>query len=118
MFAGRRALMATTGRIEAKPISLPFQGIEPMARHCGYQGARHAAERVGRQCLALLALYRGHGPLTDARAAFLLRLERTTINARRNELVKLGLVRAVDTEKNDTTGIRNVRWGLVATEKE
>lgn len=100
------------GHVAASPLSLPFQGSEPLSRHCSYQGARHAAERAGRQALALLALYRLHGPLTDAQAASLLHVERTTVNARRNELKRLGLVRAIDTAKNPDTGVRNTTWGL------
>ena len=42
-----------------------------------------------------------------------LRLERSTINARRNELMKRGLVQAVGSKKNAQTGITNTLWGRV-----
>jgi predicted ArsR family transcriptional regulator len=103
--------MASTGHLAATPIGLPFHGVEPIARHCSHQGAVDASERAGRQALALLALYRQHGPLTDREAARRLDVERTTINARRNELVKLGLVTSHGSKRADT-GIRNTLWGL------
>jgi DNA-binding Lrp family transcriptional regulator len=74
-------------------------------------GAVSGAERVGRQCLALLSLYREQGPLTDAEAASLMEVERTTICARRNELRRRGLVKAIDTVVGHYL-IRNMRWGL------
>lgn len=91
---------------------LPFGGVEPVPRHCSYAGAKDASERVGRQCLALLTAYATHGPLTDREAATALGLERTTINARRNELRRRQLVRVCGTVKNTATGVRNTRWGL------
>ncbi len=97
--------------LEATPIALPFSGSVPLSRHCSHQGALHASERCGRQAVALLSLYRADGPLTDVQAAKGLSVERTTICARRNELVRLGLVRAVDSIKGEH-GISNTRWGL------
>lgn len=104
--------MATTGRLTAESFDLPFQGAEPGSRQCSYDGAKAASERVGRQCLALLTLYREHGPLIDAEAAAGLGVERSTINARRAELVKRGLVKRYYNIKNETTGIMNSAWGL------
>jgi len=100
------------GSLDAEPLSLPFQGSTPMSLHCSAEGAKSAAERCGRQALALLALYRARGPLTDADAADAMGIERTSINARRNALVRLGLVEAYDTIKNARSGISNVRWQL------
>jgi predicted ArsR family transcriptional regulator len=107
--------MASTGSLDAEPLSLPFQGSTLLSRHCSAEGAKSAAERCGRQAVALLALYRSHGPLTDAQAADAMGIERTSINARRNALVKLGLVEAYDTVKNDRSGISNTRWQLATS---
>lgn len=104
--------MATTGRVTADTFSLPFQGVEDISRHCSHAGAVAASERVGRQCVELLAAYARHGALTDAEAATHLGVERTTINARRAELIRRGLVVATGTKKNAATGIRNTTWGL------
>lgn len=87
--------------------------LDPVARHCSSMGALSASERIGRQCLALLTLYRQHGPFTDAEAAARLRVERTTICARRHELIARGLVQRVGTRKHATTLISNTTWGLV-----
>jgi hypothetical protein len=105
--------MNQSGHIDAEPLSLQFSGATVLSRHCSAQGAIAAAERCGRQALTLLALYRARGPLTDAQAAEAMGIERTSINARRNALRKLGLVQAVDAVKNTQTGISNTRWGLV-----
>lgn len=106
--------MATTGRVTVDNFDLPFQGAEPVSRHCSHAGALAASERVGRQCVALLAAYALHGPLTDAEAAMHLGVERSTINARRAELIRRRLVEAHGTRKNPATGISNTSWGLTA----
>ena len=103
--------MATTGRVTVESLSLPFTGAIPVSRHCSHQGAVAASERVW-QCLALLAAYAKHGPLTDAETAKALDVERSTINARRATLIKVNLVRAYGTKKNVDTGVTNVMWGL------
>lgn len=93
--------------------TLFLSGRTPLSRHTSSMGALHALERVGRQCLALLTLYRQHGPLTDREAARLMQVDRTTINARRAELIKRRLIEGhpVDHVKNPETGISNARWG-------
>lgn len=108
--------MNHSGHIDAEPLTLPFSGACVLSRHCSHQGAKSAAERCGRQALAILALYKARGPLTDAEVAQLLNIERTSVNARRNALVKLGLVQACDTVKNTATGISNTRWQLAIAE--
>lgn len=105
--------MATTGRVIVDSLSLPFSGAEPISRHCSHAGAVAASERVGRQCVELLSAYALHGPLSDAEAAKHLGVERSTINARRAELRRRGLVCAQGTKKNDATGVTNTLWGLV-----
>lgn len=99
-----------TGRLGSFP-SLPFQGAEPISRHCSYEGARRAEPRAGSQCFRLLQAYRDHGPLTDHEAADLLVLPLATINARRAELVKRGWVQARGT-KLGPYGTSNTLWGL------
>lgn len=101
-----------SGHVHAEALRLPFSGDEPVSRHTSYQGAKHAAERAGRQALALLTAYREHGALTDAEAAYWLNVERTTINARRAELIAKGLVASKGTRKSQY-GISNTTWGLV-----
>jgi len=119
--------MSTAGRVTVVGgLSLPFSGAVAISRHCSYSGALEASERVGRQALALLTAYRVYGPLTDRQAANVLtaqlpehvqasgkRIERTTITARRAELIRRGLVQAVDTVTG-TCGVKNVRWGVSA----
>src|SRR6476660_5499923 len=59
-------------------------------------------------------LYRRLGPLTDAEVAAELGIERTTVNARRNELIQLGKVSDTGrTRKNPKSGMENTLWGLV-----
>jgi Fic family protein len=84
----------------------------PIAKHCSALGAKSAEERIGRQCLQLLTAYQQRGPLTDSEASKVLGVERSTINARRSELVRRGLVEAVGSAKNPETGVRNTRWGI------
>lgn len=95
-------------------LLLPFSGVTPISRHCSYQGAVSAQERVGRQALAMLAAYRAHGALTDAEMAITVGIERSSVNARRSLLVKLGLVEAGGVKRNDITGISNTLWQLAA----
>lgn len=85
---------------------------DPVARHASAMGALDASERVGRQCLVLLNLYRRLGALTDQEAADALHLDRTTINARRSELIKQGHVVRIGTRKNARTHITNSTWGV------
>lgn len=106
-----------SGHVNAdQTLSLPFQGNEPVSRHCSHQGAVAASEKVGRQCVQLMTLYRQKGPQTDQEAADALGIQRSTVNARRAELVKRGLVQAVGTSKNMATGVNNTLWGLATKE--
>lgn len=82
----------------------------PEATACSKAGAQHAASRIEPQCQKLLDLYRQQGPLTDRRAAELMGIERTTVNARRAQLVKDGKVIFYDAVPG-TCGVRNTRWG-------
>ena len=92
---------------------LPFAAsLSPLAAHTSYQGAQAAAGRAENQTLRLLELYARRGPTTDAEAAAVLAIERSSINARRAPLCRRGIVVAVDMVKNDDTGIANTRWAL------
>lgn len=91
---------------------LPWAGSSPLAAHCSRQGANHASTHAQTQTLAYLELLAKRGPTTDAEAASLLGLQRSSINARRGALTRRGIVVAVDTVVNDQTGVRNTRWGL------
>lgn len=101
-------LMPTIG---AHP-SLPFSGVEPIARHCSWLGATRALPRAGSQALRLLEAYRDRGPLTDHEAADALGLPLATINARRADLIKRGWVHAKGT-KHGPYGAANTLWALV-----
>lgn len=91
--------------------SLPFQGIEPMSRHCSWSGARSAEPRAGSQALKLLLLYREQGPKTDHDAAEALGLPLATICARRGFLVRKKFVAAVGSQPGPFK-TRNTLWGL------
>jgi len=91
--------------------SLPFNGSTPLSRHTSHLGALDASERALTQTVAYLHLIKVHAGLTDWDAARLMRVERTSITARRAPLVKAGLVVAEGT-KPGPTGIRNVVWKL------
>lgn len=93
-------------------VGLPFSGSTPLSRHCSHQGAEDAKERALSQTIRYQALLREHGGLTDAEAAKLLDVERTSINARRAPLVKAGLVVADGTRPGPTGKILNVVWRL------
>ena len=83
-----------------------------MAAHCSQQGAERATARASTQTLRYLELLAKCGPQSDAEAARLLGIERSSVNARRACLVNRGIVVAVDVVKNQETGIANCRWGL------
>lgn len=90
--------------------ALPFQGSVPQSAHASRAGAEDAAPRALSQTVRYLALLKAHGGLTDAEAAKLLDLERTSINARRRPLVKAGLVIADGFRPGPTGKVKNVIW--------
>jgi hypothetical protein len=106
-------LMARSGHVETDSLALPFQGETTLARHCSHQGAEHAKHDAGNQCARMRALYLLRGPMTDQEMADALGIQRSTVNARRWDLIKRGHVQAVDTVKNHKTGVRNTRYGLI-----
>lgn len=94
-------------------VGLPFSGSQPASQHTSYLGAQDGARRAARQTQRYLDYLDGRGVLgaTDWEAAGALGLERTTINARRNELVKAGQVMAGG-YRPGPTGTKNVVWKL------
>jgi len=89
---------------------LPFSGSTVSSRHTSYLGAESAKGRAQTQADRYLALLKASPDgLTDMQAARQLGLERSTINARRAELVKSDLVYAGGFRRGET-GIKNVTW--------
>jgi hypothetical protein len=89
---------------------LPFAGSNPQSRHASRLGAESAEPRALPQTIRLLQMLKDHPwGLTDQESADLLGLQRSTINARRAELVKADLVYA-DGFKDGKFGTRNVVW--------
>jgi hypothetical protein len=91
-----------------QPVSVPYARGSKTSK----AGAIKASRVSGKQCLTLLGYYESHGPLTDAEAAKLMTVERSTINARRNALMRAKLVVEVGTRKNPTSGILNTTYGV------
>ena len=90
--------------------SLPFSGITPQSRHASRSGAEQAHSRSTSQTIRYLQALKDHQyGLTDREASDLLKLERSTINARRVPLVKADLVYA-DGFRPGATGARNTIW--------
>lgn len=91
--------------------ALPFSGSVPQSRHASRAGAEDAAPRALNQTVRYLASLKAHPQgLTDAEAAELLNLERTSINARRVPLVKAGLVYADGFRPGPTGKVKNTIW--------
>jgi hypothetical protein len=90
---------------------LPFSGSTQQSRHASRAGAEDAAPRALSQSIRYLSLLkmRPQG-CTDAEAADLLGLERSSINARRVPLVKAGLVVADGFRLGPTGKIKNTVW--------
>lgn len=93
---------------------LPWQGLTPQSRQASRSGAANAAPRALNQTVRYLQALKDrpqHG-LTDAEAAVVLGVERTSINARRVPLVKAGLVYASSETRLGRTGVKNVVWKI------
>lgn len=89
---------------------LPFSGKSPQSRHASRSGAEHAKDRALPQTVRYLQILKDHpNGLTDREAADLLMIERSTVNARRSELVKADLVYADGFRKGDS-GVVNTVW--------
>lgn len=91
---------------------LPLNGITPLSRHTSRQGAEDGAKRAYSQVVRYMALLKEHCGLTDFEAAALMRIERSSVNARRVPLVKAGLVGPNGTRPGPTGKLKNVVWSL------
>ena len=90
---------------------LPFSGSTIQSRHASHAGAEEAKDRALSQTVRYLELLKEHGGLTDAEAARLMGVERSSVNARRAPLCKAGLVIAEGYRKGPT-GNKNTVWRL------
>lgn len=93
---------------------LPFSGSTPISRHTSHQGAEDAKVRALPQSILYLRLLHDRYPdgLTDAEAADLLAIERSSINARRAPLVQAGLVETCGTRPRVESDLPNTIWRL------
>ena len=94
--------------------SIPYDGIAPQSVHASHEGAKDAAPRALGQTVRYLAALKQRGSfgLTDAEAARLLHIERTSVNARRVPLVKAGIVIADGFRTGPTGRVKNTVWRL------
>lgn len=94
--------------------AIPYDGITPQSRHTSRLGAEDAAVRALTQTHKYLRALQQTGSfgLTDAEAAAILKIERTSVNARRVPLVKAGVVVPGGYRMGPTKKIRNVAWRL------
>ncbi len=92
--------------------ALPFSGSSPQAAHASRAGAEDAAPRALSQTVRYLAALKARGDfgLTDAEAATLLNVERSSINARRVPLVKANLVYGDGFRLRPGRKLKNVVW--------
>ena len=91
------------------PPSEPIHGPVQTRRAGLRQASLTKATLWGR----MLAIY-AQGGATDAEMALALGVERSCVNARRDELIKAGKVRdSGTTRKNERSGVLNTVWGLV-----
>jgi hypothetical protein len=93
---------------------LPFNGVTPISRHTSHQGAVDAAPRALPQALRYIQLLHMKYPdgYTDAEAAKILEVERSSINARRAPLVQAGLVEDCGRRARASSDLPNVIWRL------
>jgi hypothetical protein len=91
--------------------ALPFSGSTPQSAHASHAGAVDAAPRALNQTVRYLRLLKDRpNGLTDAEAATLMEVERSTINARRAPLVKAGLVFSDGFRPGPTGKVKNTVW--------
>lgn len=85
--------------------------VSQASRICRSRGAEKASASAATLHGQMLRIY-AQGPRTDAEMASELGVERSTVNARRSELMAAGKVEAKGTRKNATSGVLNTLWGL------
>lgn len=86
----------------------PAQQHSPTSRAAA---DRQSAGKAGGDRASILALLEADGPLTDEAIGVRLAIPANTVRPRRVELVRAGLVVAVDDEGRTATGSRATRWG-------
>jgi hypothetical protein len=91
---------------------LPFAGSNPLSRLASYDGARVAQAGASSKREQLYRWLLAFGPATDRDASEGLGMLVSTINARRNELVQQGRVRAVGLKPGKFRA-RNTVWAAV-----
>jgi hypothetical protein len=91
---------------------LPFSGVTPLSRLASYDGARAAQSGAKDQRQRIYDLLFLHGPMTDHEISEALRMLRSTVCARRNELLDEGRVMACGL-KPGPFRIRNTEWGAI-----
>jgi hypothetical protein len=93
---------------------LPFSGATQLSRFTSHAGAEGAKKRALPQVVRYLQLLHARYPdgLTDAEAADLMAIERSSINARRAPLVEAGLVETYGSRERVSTEIPNTIWRL------
>lgn len=90
---------------------LPYGGTTPQSAHASRAGAEDARARVASQLLRYLAYLKARPQgATDAEAAAFLEIERTSVCARRNALVKAGLVYPDGFRPGPTGRVKNTVW--------
>jgi hypothetical protein len=85
---------------------------EPRPTPSAEAAAKQTPEKKGGDRARVLELLTAAGPLTDEAIAERLGMEANTVRPRRGELVRAGLVQAVDEEGRTRTGSRATRWGV------
>ena len=90
-------------------FSLPFVA-DPAG--CSREGAEKALPKAGTQLAVIYALIADDGPLSDHQIAERTGYALSVAVARRNELVKRGLVRSVGAAIG-SRGVRNNLWSVV-----
>ena len=86
---------------------------DPAATPSQAAAARQTPAKVGSDKLRIFNLLAEAGPLTDEQIAERLGMEPNTVRPRRGELVRAGMVRAVDDAGRTRTGSKATRWGRV-----
>ena len=90
--------------------TLPFEGTTARSRHASWTGAKAAEPRAGSQALRVLVALKAQ-PMTDHELSHALGLPLATICARRNALVKMGLVIAFALVEGPYRA-KNTQWSV------
>lgn len=100
-----------TGHLSDGAVFLPFQGTEPISRHCSYQGAKASQLKAGSQSWKVFLALRDR-PLTMHELEAVCDLPLATICARLGFLRSKGLVQAIGARKNPNSGVSNTTWSV------